>query len=85
MWLSGFGEYCPSRRVADRVGLSSPPPGVSSRVVTPAGGKATFVATPVGGKQPRCCPRRGLASFVGQVPRQGGVADPEVLGYARAV
>jgi hypothetical protein len=48
MWLSGFGEYCPSRRVADRVGLSSPPPGVSSRVVTPAGGKATLSLPPWG-------------------------------------
>ena len=79
MRLSGFDEYCPSRRVADL-----PPSGVSSVSLPPLGAKR-LVAAPVGGKQPRCCPRRGLSSFVGQVPIQSGVADPEVLGYVRAV
>ena len=51
-------------------GLSIPPPGVRRLVDTPAGGEAACR-----------CPRRGLRSVVGQVPIEGGPADPEVLRY----
>jgi hypothetical protein len=40
---------------------------------------------PDGGSAVSRRPRRGLSRFVGQVPVQGGAADPEELGNVRAV
>jgi hypothetical protein len=56
-----------------------PPKGVK-RSTMPPPGVSSLVDTPVGGKQCRCFPRRGLRGFVGQVPVKGGATDPEVLG-----
>src|SRR5271166_1499443 len=84
MGLRGFDEYLPQPSVADRLGYRCPRRGQAASLLPPWGASGLVVA-PVGGKQPRCCPRRGLRGFVGQVPIQGGVADPEVLGYVRAV
>jgi len=83
--LSGFDEYCPSPRVADRSDCHCTPVGGKQPCRHPRLGQSDFAATPVGGKQPRCCPLRGLSSFVDQVSVQGGAADPGVRGYVGAV